>query len=247
VPAGFEAEAYYAGLSGYGRYSGSALSEKNVARAEVSAFGYWVYDADGNSISMDSEARADVDSQSYLEVRGGSLGDTVSVDVMYSLEIGIWRSPLKNIASANSLIIINDLGFAGTDYDIADSLAILWEAELDAHFASGDSSTSYGAGDEFVTLSHTLSLISGHDYLIELETLAEATAFASDSTAGWARAEAFADPTFSLATGNSGFSLNHFTPEGSATVSSVPVPATAWLFGSALIGLVGIKRKKIIY
>lgn len=27
-------------------------------------------------------------------------------------------------------------------------------------------------------------------------------------------------------------------------VSSVPVPAAAWLFGSALIGLVGIKRKK---
>ncbi len=26
--------------------------------------------------------------------------------------------------------------------------------------------------------------------------------------------------------------------------SSVPVPAAAWLFGSALIGLVGFKRKK---
>ena len=29
-----------------------------------------------------------------------------------------------------------------------------------------------------------------------------------------------------------------------APVASVPVPAAAWLFGSALIGLVGIKRKK---
>jgi hypothetical protein len=28
------------------------------------------------------------------------------------------------------------------------------------------------------------------------------------------------------------------------TVSAVPVPAAAWLFGSALIGLAGIKRKK---
>jgi hypothetical protein len=31
---------------------------------------------------------------------------------------------------------------------------------------------------------------------------------------------------------------------GSITTSPVPVPAAAWLFGSALISLVGIKRKK---
>lgn len=29
-----------------------------------------------------------------------------------------------------------------------------------------------------------------------------------------------------------------------SSASAVPVPAAAWLFGSALIGLVGIKRKK---
>jgi hypothetical protein len=29
-----------------------------------------------------------------------------------------------------------------------------------------------------------------------------------------------------------------------ATLNPVPVPAAAWLFGSALIGLAGIKRKK---
>lgn len=32
--------------------------------------------------------------------------------------------------------------------------------------------------------------------------------------------------------------------EGSWSTTSVPVPAAAWLFGSALIGLAGIKRKK---
>jgi hypothetical protein len=32
--------------------------------------------------------------------------------------------------------------------------------------------------------------------------------------------------------------------DGSITVSSVPLPAAAWLFGSALLGLVGIARRK---
>jgi len=31
---------------------------------------------------------------------------------------------------------------------------------------------------------------------------------------------------------------------GTVTLTAVPVPAAAWLFGSALIGLVGLKRKK---
>lgn len=35
-----------------------------------------------------------------------------------------------------------------------------------------------------------------------------------------------------------------FVIEGVDPISAVPVPAAAWLFGSALIGLVGVKRKK---
>ncbi len=34
------------------------------------------------------------------------------------------------------------------------------------------------------------------------------------------------------------------TPPSPKTLPAVPVPAAAWLFGSALLGLVGIKRKK---
>ncbi|ARN75733.1 VPLPA-CTERM sorting domain-containing protein [Oceanicoccus sagamiensis] len=43
---------------------------------------------------------------------------------------------------------------------------------------------------------------------------------------------------------SSGSLIDHNYINGSVTVSSVPVPAAAWLFGSALIGLAGIKRKK---
>jgi len=38
------------------------------------------------------------------------------------------------------------------------------------------------------------------------------------------------------------------TPFGyKATVSAVPVPAAVWLFGSGLMGLIGLKRKKLAY
>ena len=246
APVGFETDAYYAGAAGSGRYSASAFSEKNVARVEVSAFYTVVADENGDLQPVNSQASATADSESYLEVRGGNQGDIVNVDVMYSFEIGIWRSPGDNIASANSTIGIFDLGLNGSDYANVETVGILWEAELDAHFGSGSTTTSFGLGDEDVTLTHTLSLISGNDYLIELETLAEVAAFANfdNSGGGWARAEAFADPTFSLAADSSGFSLDHFTPEGSAAASVVPIPAAAWLFGSALLTLAGIKRRK---
>ena len=35
-----------------------------------------------------------------------------------------------------------------------------------------------------------------------------------------------------------------FTTNGSITVSSVPIPAAAWLFGSGFVGLIGIARRK---
>ena len=44
-----------------------------------------------------------------------------------------------------------------------------------------------------------------------------------------------------LTGGSDGVDITNF---GFTTVSAVPVPAAAWLFGSALLGLVGIARRK---
>ena len=42
-----------------------------------------------------------------------------------------------------------------------------------------------------------------------------------------------------------GFKDQHFSSGSiSPVISSVPVPAAAWLFGSGLLGLVGIARRK---
>ena len=40
------------------------------------------------------------------------------------------------------------------------------------------------------------------------------------------------------------FDLNFITYSDDAFVSAVPVPAAVWLFGSGLIGLIGVARRK---
>ncbi len=45
---------------------------------------------------------------------------------------------------------------------------------------------------------------------------------------------------------NAGFTGLRVEMAGTADVSAVPVPAAAWLFGSALMGLASIKRKKTV-
>jgi hypothetical protein len=40
--------------------------------------------------------------------------------------------------------------------------------------------------------------------------------------------------------------LSHMTAYGSKTVSNVPIPAAVWLFGSGLIGVFGLSRRKSI-
>ena len=35
-----------------------------------------------------------------------------------------------------------------------------------------------------------------------------------------------------------------FVPQGMGYVNAIPVPAAVWLFGSGLLGLVGVARRK---
>ncbi|KKM03760.1 hypothetical protein LCGC14_1771180 [marine sediment metagenome] len=72
----------------------------------------------------------------------------------------------------------------------------------------------------------------------------EAQVFSSE----WVWTELLFDAAFSdidtikFYTTNSGY-FNDFVLDN-IQVSNVPIPAATWLFGSALIGLAGIKRKK---
>ena len=51
---------------------------------------------------------------------------------------------------------------------------------------------------------------------------------------------------YTIGVGGSGSVAGYYTIEANAAVSAVPVPAAVWLFGSALLGFVGLGRKKAI-
>ena len=220
---------YDTSVSYEGNATATAYSTVNVATAEASALG-----TPGGNLG---HATAYASSESALEVRGGSLDATILVDIIYNMEIGTWKSLNTtmegetggSIASANSLVSIAD---------VLDEEVSIWEAELDQHTTG----TMTSGGDDAVDVTATISLLSGHDYIVALEAFAEAWA----TEFGWANAEAFVDPVFAINTGQvgwDGFSLNHITPAGSS-VSTVPLPSAVWLFGSGLLGLVGLARHR---
>ena len=156
---------------------------------------------------------------------------SVLVDITYTMETGTWKSANDDnggsIASANGLVSIAD--------ELDEEVSI-WEAELDQHTTGAMTS---GGGDAD-NVTETVTLYSGHSYIVALEAFAESWA----SGTGWALAEAFVDPVFAInAAQPAGFGLNHITPPGSS-VSAVPVPGAVWLFASGLLGMIGIARRK---
>jgi len=204
-----------------GNANATARSLANIAEAETGAWG-------GIELGHSS---AYASSESTLEITGGNLDDLVLVDITYTMETGTWKSANDDnggsIASANSLVSIAD--------ELDEEVSI-WEAELDQHTTGAMTS---GGGDAD-NVTETVTLYSGHSYIVALEAFAESWAIGT----GWARAEAFVDPVFAInAAQSAGFDLNHITPSGSS-VSAVPVPGAVWLFASGLLGMIGMARRK---
>ena len=102
------------------------------------------------------------------------------------------------------------------------------------------SQNKYQSGGGLVNMSMWVEAYRGGNLMANLE----AQVFSSE----WVWTELLFDAAFSdidtikFYTTNSGY-FNDFVLDN-IQVSNVPIPAATWLFGSALIGLAGIKRKK---
>lgn len=208
-----------------------AFSTANIAEVEVFATG----DIDGYG-----QAAGYASSESTLQVRGGGIDAVVLIDITYTMEVTTYKDPnsggelfRETTASANTIVDIAD---------VLDDESSIWEAELDL-FTTG---VLTGEEDDADNITVTVGLLSGHDYIVALEAFAEVRVVG----AGFARAEAFVDPVFSINTSQAGFenfSVLQIAPPGSSTVSSVvPVPAAVWLFGSSLAGLGWMRRKQTV-
>jgi len=104
------------------------------------------------------------------------------------------------------------------------------------------------AGVQFFTVGELEYLVAEPDFY----TIFNIT---SENNITWALCEVACSfqaptrPTFNLLTGSSGSRavgdtsfLTHFADNGA--INAVPIPAAAWLFGSGLLGVVGVARRK---
>ena len=150
--------------------------------------------------------------------------------------------------SATAAIVLNN---AYVDYDDGDEDG----SYIDFYF---DEATEFGEGTHNVLLALTgfeaYNNWHGYEYSSEdvTSTMLTVTVDAEDNVVDWDF-----EFSFGAAGNNSTYTIEELvSPEGAVSanaleavinytqVSEVPVPAAAWLFGSALVGLAGIKRKK---
>jgi hypothetical protein len=121
-----------------------------------------------------------------------------------------------------------------------------------ADFTTGKSGAAAINGDDAIELFHNGNVI---DLFGDINT--DGTGEAWEYLDGWAyrNSNSIASPAFDINqwsfSGKNAFdgettnaAAGTPMPIGTFTASAVPVPAAAWLFGSALLGIAGLRRKK---
>lgn len=124
-------------------------------------------------------------------------------------------------------------GFGGIDFIFDDTVLGALPTVAGIVWTDGAGSTTFEAYDASNNLLDTLTL-SIADGSFEGET-AEDTFFGITHSAGISR--------IFISNTAGGIEVDHLQ-YGGGDLSAIPIPAAAWLFGTALIGLVGLSRRR---
>jgi hypothetical protein len=144
-------------------------------------------------------------------------------------------------------------------------VAFLALSTVGAQAASYDAGVFSGAGDSYSTPQPTGNFLDSYSLTVDSESLDITIAGSHEGMFGddllltnittneqYHLGTTFSE-TFSLGAGEyvftiSGFAMNAIDPKVDSdydlTMSAVPLPAAAWLFGSALLGFVSFSRRR---
>jgi len=173
--------------------------------------------------------------------------------------MGLFASTLSNAATVaidfNSLTASTITSTATTELNSFTTLSSDGEIEIGNPLFSGSTLTilGFGSGDAIFTFDASVAVTSitlggiSNNAAVDITTFdlsgAEQDFFRTDS--GWTSATTLSNPnpigSFSVRLLESEISSLSITYEN---VAAVPVPAALWLFGSGLIGLAGIARRR---
>lgn len=203
-------------------------SETTYANAQASA------SLSGSSYlpTLKAQAIADADKGAFATAYGVQqytyTGSTASIfDLDYNLHGSVGTGPFSEQLSATVGVLLGDSPFAW-DFDV-DLATNVYEIATPLDLVDIDY-LFIGDGND-VNIPGTISFILNPGDIFYV--FAQLTAKAVNGTAdGW--------NTFSMSFVDDTGLAASATPD----VSAVPVPAAAWLFGSALLGFVGLRRSK---
>jgi hypothetical protein len=147
---------------------------------------------------------------------------------------------------------ITDLDIGGTLYNVtfaSDSLAVRVYGEFPGTFTFTTEEDAQAAVDAIVAaLNDSVAQLVGDETTLDVDPLARSFNVGYDSADIFGAKVAlivagdYVSDTWSDAGADSlGYNIDQRTY---AVLQPVPIPAAAWLFGSALIGLAGIARKR---
>ncbi len=207
----------------------------------------------GNNGSFAGSYAAGVDGQAFdLSTAKVSVPDNPAYSFGPAFSVGFWFN-INGTNPTSSVFVGQDEGGGGTSK---------WFIDYDYQHASSFELHLNGPSVAFLG-SNPVTLANGWNQLTLVKDSSDYSFYLNGNNIGSNTfGGTFPDPNFALIFGQAegGFNFNGLMEDvvlynraltGSevqtlATANAVPIPATIWLFGSALAGLVKFRRRKVI-
>ena len=190
---------------------------------------------------------------------------------MFYKTIALASTLLVTSAGVNAALITNlyNLDINGTNYDVtfhtgaSDTFNALWDADSDGVFGGPGSlfdaaPTFWGDETGAIAAANAIELALGVGDWTSPGTLSDSflipykLAFGGVLTAGidsinvaMDQSTTWASDTTVAGIVDDNASYITTNPYATFSVSAVPIPAAVWLFGSGLLGLIGVARRKV--
>lgn len=200
---------------------GTMLTAASILSGHVHAA--TIADLDLNALSFEVDSLA-----SSTSATGSSNG----IGYTLTMDGGSYFTPLSN---TNSLQSYNDLPDRYDDLHLNGNFTITFDEEVDSVLFAFANDNNTGDGPDFGLIPTDFTGLSLNGTEISITDIGGALALFE-----------FSSPTLSITSTNwgqtDGWDVSFFAYQ--TPVSAVPVPAAAFLFAPALLGLIGLRRNK---
>ena len=203
---------------------------------------------DGNTVAVFNTAGAG----SFYQLVPGSTGDSLEAGSGFSIDVSAATAALGGTIDSFALFAINSNEFSAASFPGYNYTEFQYVSEGGGLvFAGGTavSTTNLVAGNDINAIALALANadlgLNGEGSTGDFDAIAFNTGFLNTGVSSVIfNQQTLTGATNAQVLGAGGVDFTSEITGGSFVVTAVPVPAAAWLFGSALLGLGVVRRKK---